>query len=815
MNPFSGKVSKLSFLLGPLLWVALFCPMAKAQEKQQEQGFGWLPQLTAKYKAFTQAQNPDKVYLHTDRTFYVAGDTIWCKAYLVDAYSLKPREMQEVLNISIYNAAQKEIVKQKVLAKAGYAATQVILPDSLAAGNYNLVAYTNWMKNAGEKFFFRKSLTLLNTDGKPGNGARLNAKAVGSKSVNLQFYPEGGALVNGLTSVVGFSAKNGTGFGIPTEGRIVDGTGKVVTTFKTHHAGIGSFVFRPETNKTYHAVLNASGAEPEKIALPVAQEKGVVLQVNNASETTLTVRIKGTPEKANTRQALLIQSRGEVYFSKEVLLNSSAEAAFTIEKTKFPDGIAQATLFNSDGSTEAERLFLINNRKQLNLKLSTNKQNYSRKETVSVTLEATDNTGKPVRSDFSLAVTDMSQDASLASNPNLPAYLLLSSDLTAFIEDAAYYFKNNDQGIQLALDNLLLTQRWNRFTWSQVKHAESYAPEFKRDNGLFLKGVALNKDAQPLRKALIYMLDLKSGKTDLLSTNDEGVFLVTLPEKTAAPKYLYQVWQQGVFQKQAQVTFVSEVGGEPEISENYPAVTDTLVSARLGLQTRIAKQYASGGKKADSGVSDNSGWLKTPADRIYQLSNYNTFHDVEEAVREIIPSVKIRNFNGETETRIFNVAAKKYYTSQPLYFVDGKPTFNNDLVLRMSADQVQAIDVYLSSNTLKQFGFLGNQGVIAIRTKNGNFNLPEAEHQHIVSANGVAEALEFTIPKITPGSTVLPDFRPVLYWNPRVSTDAHGRAIITFPASDAATRFRIEAQGISADGLPGAATIEFSTIPAQ
>jgi hypothetical protein len=188
---------------------------------------------------------------------------------------------------------------------------------------------------------------------------------------------------------------------------------------------------------------------------------------------------------------------------------------------------------------------------------------------------------------------------------------------------------------------------------------------------------------------------------------------------------------------------------------------------------------------------------------------------VEEAVREIIPSVKIRNYNGDTETRIFNVAAKKYFPYQPLYFIDGKPTYNNDLVLRMSADQVQEINVYLSSITLKQFGFLGNQGVISIRTKKGNFNMPESENQNIVAANGIEQSLEFNIPKLASRSTTLPDFRPVLYWNPRVTTDANGRAVFTFPTSDAATRFRIEIEGISADGLPGAGTAEFSTMPAQ
>ena len=398
MNLFFGKVFKVSFLIGCLLWVILLCPETKAQEKRTVQDAGWLQQINAKFKAFAETQNPDKVYLHTDRTFYVAGDTIWYKAYLMDAYIWKPREAQEVINVSIFNAAQKEIAKQKVLAKGGHAVAQLILPDSLPSGNFTMVAYTNWMQNAGEMFFFRKAITILNAYARPENASRLNAQTPENKLVDLQFYPEGGNLVNGVASVVGFSARNEAGIGVPVEGKIVDGTGKLVTVFKAYHAGIGNFVFKSEAHKTYYAVINSLGSEPKRFDLPVAQEKGVVLHIDNASDNTVTVRVTGTPEMANSRQVLLVQSRGAVRFSEEVLLNSNAEAEVKLVKAAFPDGITHATLFNAEGVPEAERLFFIKNRQQLNLKLTTGKQTYGRREAVTVNLEATDNTGKPVRS---------------------------------------------------------------------------------------------------------------------------------------------------------------------------------------------------------------------------------------------------------------------------------------------------------------------------------------------------------------------------------------------------------------------------------
>ena len=220
----------------------------------------------------------------------------------------------------------------------------------------------------------------------------------------------------------------------------------------------------------------------------------------------------------------------------------------------------------------------------------------------------------------------MGQNASLSSNPNLPAYLVLSSELKAFVEDAGYYFKNSSAAINIALDNLLLTQRWHRFTWSQIQGAETYKPVFKRKDGLHSKGMALNKEGQPLRKAIIYLLDLKSGKTDLVSANEEGHFLVTQPGKASESQYLFQVWQQGVFQKQAQLKFGSDSDALPEISQGLSvAFTDTLVSAKLVMQTKITKQYTLADKKSESVVSDTAAWMRIPADRNYQLQQVQWF----------------------------------------------------------------------------------------------------------------------------------------------------------------------------------------------
>ena len=47
------------------------------------------------------------------------------------------------------------------------------------------------------------------------------------------------------------------------------------------------------------------------------------------------------------------------------------------------------------------------------------------------------------------------------------------------------------------------------------------------------------------------------------------------------------------------------------------------------------------------------------------------------------------------------------------------------------------------------------------------------------------------------------DFRETICWRPRVVTDEHGRAEVSFFLSDAVTSFRVRAEGTAAKGLPG------------
>jgi hypothetical protein len=61
--------------------------------------------------------------------------------------------------------------------------------------------------------------------------------------------------------------------------------------------------------------------------------------------------------------------------------------------------------------------------------------------------------------------------------------------------------------------------------------------------------------------------------------------------------------------------------------------------------------------------------------------------------------------------------------------------------------------------------------------------------------------VEFYSPQYTDKSQkTRPDHRTTLYWNPKVKTDAEGKASVKFYASDISKRYLVTLEGVSDDG---------------
>lgn len=119
--------------------------------------------LPQKLDSYHRLVPTEKVYLHINKKIFTAGETIWFKAYLVDGIFHKEDKLSGTLYVDLINSVQKHVVSSKMLqVKNGMAMGDFLIPDSLPTSNYQIRAYTNWMKNFDPHYFYSIELSIYN-----------------------------------------------------------------------------------------------------------------------------------------------------------------------------------------------------------------------------------------------------------------------------------------------------------------------------------------------------------------------------------------------------------------------------------------------------------------------------------------------------------------------------------------------------------------------------------------------------------------------------------------------------------------------------
>ena len=107
----------------------------------------------------------EQIYVHTDKPYYVPGDTVWFRAHLVDAVTHTPISRSRYVYVELHDQ-QADTLLQRIIVKCdsdGVFANALVLPRELKGGSYTLAAYTQWMRNFPvERFFYKELLVVGN-----------------------------------------------------------------------------------------------------------------------------------------------------------------------------------------------------------------------------------------------------------------------------------------------------------------------------------------------------------------------------------------------------------------------------------------------------------------------------------------------------------------------------------------------------------------------------------------------------------------------------------------------------------------------------
>lgn len=788
-------------------------------------------QLTTYTNTFRQ----EKLYIHFDKPYYSAGETIWFKTYLVDATIHYPQPLSGLAYVELIDPDGKIISHRNLEITEGGAAGDFLLSDTLPVGNYTVRAYTNWMRNFDDAYFFQQSLPVGSIDSTALAETIRQEELIEQENfvfqqdqppIDLQFFPEGGELVGGLVSMVAFKATGSDGLGLPVQGRIIDQNQQEVATFKSQQFGMGRLVLKPSAGSIYRAEIAIAGI-PLTFPLPEVQEQGYVL--------------RATPSYLLNHVRIIVESNGSGGVQGGVLVGHQRGVVFTntpvdtdgpyfvaeVAKSLFPSGICHLTFFDKTGKPQCERLMFVNYPTDLpKLTIENDQPSYTVRERATLQLRLEDE--QPLLGFASLTITNPDRVRYSEGNETIVSNLLLTADLRGTIEQPQYYFNNRTEEAYQALDNLMLTQGWRRFAWNNVLRDSLTAAERIVERGFQIQGqmVRYYKRDQPVSGQITMMaLDssyfLVEGRT-----SENGQFTFVDNQFRDTTELVIQARRiKGKKEKLKKDVYIDlELPTGPPIDQprspdqsvwlslmaNYLEQQEKInqidESYNFDEKTIVLEGVEIKGRKDDfhDPFRDANRLYNRPDNRIIldSIPGGASALSIFDLIRRV-PGVQVFG-TFPNQSAVIRGFSSLRGSNEAFYLLDGVPT-DVQLINSVNINDVYYIDV-LKGPSAAIFGSRGAGGAIAVYTRRGTNTLSVTQRMGITNIThpGYYQAREFYSPRydIEKPEHIKPDFRSTLHWEPTIVFDESGTAEVEFYTSDEKANYDIRVEGITATGQP-------------
>ena len=461
---------------------------------------------------FGQIFPQEKVYIQFDNTSYYTGETIWFKAFVVEA-STHHRAPSKVLYVDLLSPTGVVLKQQKLKVVAGQADGSFPLIDgstdyardlrgtvlAYPSGFYEVRAYTANMQNFSEEGIFSRVLPVFEKPEQDGNyygeapiiknhynqeakveQFRPETESAAANSIKASFYPEGGNLVQGLPCRVAFQITGNDGFGIDAEGVLNDNT-----PISTLHDGMGSFELTPST-RTDKVTFTVNG-KSHTFSLPQAIQSGYSMRTETMpGNSSLLVSVTGSGMDIDTLGVTMTCRGTLVHFSMLDMREGSATTRIPL--SGISEGVCQITLYDRHGIIYGRRaIYNHTGQKAPRLLYFPDTDKIAPFSPIKLKFELYGTNGLGLRDRFCLSVRD-SHCPGTAAGDDLRTALLLSSDIRGLINKPEYYFESDDSAHTAALDLLMMVQGWERYDWELMSGVKAYRETHRMEDSLTLNG---------------------------------------------------------------------------------------------------------------------------------------------------------------------------------------------------------------------------------------------------------------------------------------------------------------------------------------
>ena len=647
-----------------------------------------------------------------------------------------------------------------------------------------------------------------------------------SSAIDVQFLPEGGKLVNGLPSKVAIKAVDKNGMGVAISGKIIDNEGLEVSSFELGDMGMGVFFMNPIAGKMYRAVFRLPNGSENIVHLPDASSQGYVLSVNNSDSLKFTVKTFISSEMQNKGTLHLVaQHSGQVMFSTEIP-TAKPMAALSLLKSNFPSGIIQLTLFSPENIPVAERIIFIQNASQkIDVSVQGLQQTYAPLSPVQFSILAT-NQSVPVPASFSVSVTNSTLITPDEENEsNILTDLLLTSDLTGYVQNPNRYFLSNNVATREDLDALMLTQGWRKISWEALATNSIPVPQFEPEKALHISGRITTTAGNPIVGGKLSLFSYKSMLALDTLSDSNGQFNFDRLQFNDSTKFVLQAKSLDKKNLRISIDRIPQPS-IPSIDLYFSTVMDVNkdIAPYLKKSAEYLDDLVRSGKIKKSGIDIESVEIEGKRRNLASpnSSNYNLSGKADQVVtaKELehvfslgayIQQGRMRSVFMQDglpiSTRFVSLADAGFKTNDfgnvvssklPMEVIYNGMRVSPSIIEFIPVEEIESVEVITNMSGMLMYGV--SDGIIIITSKSvGITGIPDSIAGLITfKPKGFSVSKEFYVPGYVQKQQK--DLRTTVFWKPMLTTDKSGKATLEFPNTSQVGTHRMVIEGIDADG---------------
>jgi hypothetical protein len=360
------------------------------------------------------------------------------------------------------------------------------------------------------------------------------------------------------------------------------------------------------------------------------------------------------------------------------------------------------------------------------------------------------------------------------------------------VQDPAIYFDYEQNSVEEAVDLLMMTHGWRRFSWGRIVSGPgpvlTYAPTY----GTILKGQLIDPgENQGVRNAEVTMR-LAEDRSQVFKTmtNERGFFTFeNLPFIDSVLVEILPPMVQGRTVPQVEIL----ESGHGQTREIKPVFAQNIMTRPQQVTSR-GQQWSRVRQQREGAGSGQASAYGRPDQTIYVDQN-QPYSSVLEILRDKAVGVTISGSGNVTVRGPSSIN----YQGPPLFIVDGVESQGG--FMGVHPRDIERIEIFRGASTAA-FGMRGAQGVFVAYTKSRDYE-SELGGQNVFLIAGLHAPREFYTDFGMPFPQIDDHQVKTILWEPELTTNAEGLANFQFLPAGGISQYRVVIQGVSKSGKIG------------